>query len=462
MKTIFVLSAKFLFVAIMLSAYSCESFVEVELPKSQLTSQTVFEEYETADAALKDIYASIRSNGILTGSGGGISNQIGNYTDELTSVDKPNNPSLSFYNNAVLPSNTYVTIYWNVSYNQIYAANSIIEGVAKSKALSDQQKRQLHAEALFIRSLLHFYLANLFGDVPYITGTDFKKNSTASRTSVQEIYENIIKDLEDAAAALPVSYSTNDRVRPNRLVVKALLARVYLYNKSYPEASNTASAVINEAELYAIEPDVTKVFLINSTETIWQLQAGNTGLNTLEASFFTFNSGPPSQVSLSNSLVNSFNIADQRRLSWIKTITNGTSTWYHAFKYKENNSTSASREYSIIFRLAEQYLIRAEARAEAGDLIGAKEDLNVVRHRAGLGNTQAVTQQEILRSVLEERRWELFTEFGHRFFDLKRTEELDNVLSGVKIGWKSTESLLPIPQTELSANLNLLPQNPGY
>lgn len=462
MKTTYILSVKILCLAVILSLYSCESFVEVDLPKSQLTSQTVFEEYETADAALKDIYASIRSNGILTGSGGGISNQMGNYTDELTSVEKPNNPSLSFYNNAVLPSNTYVTIYWNASYNQIYSANAIIEGVAKSKALSDQQKKQLHAEALFIRSLLHFYLANLFGDVPYITETDFKKNSTASRTPVLKIYENIIKDLEEAGEILPVSYNSNERVRPNRLAVKALLARVYLYNKSYAEASNAASAVINEGELYAIEPDITKVFLLDSPETIWQLQAGNTGLNTLEASFFVFNSGPPSQVSLSTNLVNSFDTADERRLNCIKTITNGTSTWYHAFKYKENNSTAASKEYSIVFRLAEQYLIRAEARAAVGDLIGAKEDLNKIRNRAGLENTQAVTQQEIARAVLAERRWELFTEFGHRFFDLKRTGELDNVLTGVKIGWKSTERLLPIPQSELSANPNLLPQNLGY
>lgn len=462
MKTVYILSVKFLFIALFLSVYSCESFVEVDLPKSQLTNQSVFEEYETAESALKDIYASMRSNGILTGSGEGISNQLGNYTDELISVDKPNNPSLSFYNNAVLPSNTYVTIYWNASYSQIYAANSIIEGVASSKNLSDQQKKSLHAEALFIRSLIHFYLVNLFGDVPYITETDFKKNSTAFRTPAVKIYEKIIKDLEDAAEILPVSYISDQRVRPNRLAIKALLARVYLYNKSFAEAANMASAVLNEEELYRIEPDIAKVFLLDSPETIWQLQAGNTGLNTLEASFFVFNSGPPSQVSLSTNLYNSFNAEDLRRSSWIRTVNNGTSTWYHPFKYKENNSTLASKEYSIVFRLAEQYLIRAEARAQQGDLIGAKEDLNKIRNRSGLENTQAVTQQQILKAVEVERRCELFTEFGHRFFDLKRTGKMDNVLSGVKIGWKSTESLLPIPQTELSANPNLLPQNSGY
>lgn len=462
MKTINIPSVKFLFLGVLLSLYSCESFVEVDLPKSQLSSDSVFEEYETAETALKNIYASMRSSGVLTGSGSGISNMLGNYTDELTSVDKPNIPSLSFYNNAVLSSNTYVAVYWNTSYSQIYAANSVLEGVQKSKNLSAEQKKQLQAEALFVRSLLHFYLTNIFGDVPYITETDFKKNNTAFRTPLLKIYTNIIKDLEAAAEALSVNYISDQRVRPNRLAVKALLARVYLYNKSYAEAANTASAVINEESMYGLEPDVSKVFLLDSPETIWQLQAGDTGLNTLEASFFVFNSGPPSQVSLSSNLYNSFETADNRRSSWIKTVTNGTLTWYHPFKYKENNATPSSKEYSIVFRLAEQYLIRAEARAQQGDLIGAKEDLNKIRTRAGLDNTPAVSQQEIIKAVLSERRWELFTEFGHRFFDLKRNGELDNALTGVKQGWKSTESLLPVPQTELGNNPNLLPQNPGY
>lgn len=110
----------------------------------------------------------------------------------------------------------------------------------------------------------------------------------------------------------------------------------------------------------------------------------------------------------------------------------------------------------------EVYLIRAEARAHGGDLIGSKEDLNRIRNAAGLLNTDAVTQNEILQAVLKERQLELFTEFGSRFFDLKRFGILDQTLSLAKSGWDSFESNLPIPETELNLNKNLQPQNTGY
>lgn len=461
MKAVNLISKTIICIAVLLLLYSCDSFVEVELPKSQLTNESVFQEFETADAALTDIYASLRTRGIFTGSGSGISNQLGNYADELISIEKPSNSSLSFYTNTLLPSNTQVALFWNSSYSQIYAANSIIEGVQQSTQLSDSQKKQLMAEAYIIRALLHFYLANIFGDVPYITHTDYKMNSTALRTQVSKIYELIIKDLLGAASILPSAYNSNERTRPNKFVALALLARVYLYNKSYVEASDTASAVINESGLYKLNSDISKVFLIGSTETIWQLQSGTAGTNTLEGSFFIFSSGPPSLVSLSNNLAGSFSAGDIRRSNWIKTVNNASSTWYHANKYKEKNATSPSKEYSVLFRLAEMHLIRSEARAQIGDFIGAKEDLDKIRNRAGLANSAAVTKSEILDAVTMERKWELFTEFGHRFFDLKRTGRLDTDLE-YKQGWNTTDMLFPIPEAELNTNLNLLPQNKGY
>ena len=115
-----------------------------------------------------------------------------------------------------------------------------------------------------------------------------------------------------------------------------------------------------------------------------------------------------------------------------------------------------------MLRLSEQYLIRAEARARQGDLIGAKDDLNVIRNAAGLGNTTVATDVAIIDAVLRERRVELFTEYGHRFFDLKRYGKVDSILSVVKPGWDATDILLPLPETELLVNPNLLPQNPGY
>ncbi|MNT21352.1 SusD family protein [compost metagenome] len=73
-----------------------------------------------------------------------------------------------------------------------------------------------------------------------------------------------------------------------------------------------------------------------------------------------------------------------------------------------------------------------------------------------------MTQQEILDAIHFERRWELFTEYGHRFFDLKRSGKLDSSLNGIKPGWNSSDALFPLPQNELIANPNLRPQNTGY
>ncbi|MFC0778693.1 RagB/SusD family nutrient uptake outer membrane protein [Flavobacterium sp. HJSW_4] len=461
MKTTYYIFKFILFVSLMIAVISCDSFVEVELPKSQLTSTGVFNDYATADAALTNIYASIRDKGILSGSGYGISNQLGNYADELTSTQNPNNTSLVFYNNSLLATNTSIAEYWNTAYNQIYAANAILEGIEKSSSLNDEQKKYLKGQSLFIRSLLHFYIVNLFGDIPYITKTDFRVNKAVSRTPKKEVYQFIINDLLKALDFLPVSYNDSQRVRPNKSVATALLARVYLYDQSYSKAEEFSSAILNLTQFYHLE-DISSVFLINSKETIWQLHAGEAGKNTLEAAFFSFSSGPPPQVSLNNSLINSFEKNDLRKKNWTKEITNGTSFWYHAFKYKEKNTTSTSKEFSIIMRLSEQFLIRAEARAFLGDLDGATDDLNKIRQRAGINILDTSTQQEILDAIQNERRSELFTEQGHRFFDLKRFGKLDVTLSNIKPGWDSTDSLFPIPQTELNTNPNLLPQNSGY
>lgn len=463
MKTIPFAIRAILGFCLLLLLHSCDSFVAVDPPQSQLINTTVFEDYATADAALTDIYSKIRDKGLLAGTSFGISNELGQYADELMAYGPSSSRSWNFYNNSLLPSTPDMAGYWNDSYNQIFAANSVLEGAAGSTNLSAENKKQLKGEALFIRALLHFYLVNLYGDIPYIIETDYRKNSVVTRTPIGTVYQHIISDLETALPLLPENYSvTNSRVRPNRFTAKGLLARIYLYTNAYAQAANEASAVLNETSLFALENDLNQVFLLNSKETMWQLQSANAGQNTLEGAAFIFLSGPPSVMSLRKDFVNSFTIGDFRKTNWIKGVTKGTETWYHAYKYKERSTTAVSKEYSIVFRLAEQYLIRAEARAKQGDLIGAKEDLNKIRKRAGLSNTTAITQQEILNAILQERRWEFFTEYGHRFFDLKRLDQLDSTLLGIKPGWNTNDRLFPLPQNELGSNPNLRPQNPGY
>lgn len=447
-----------LFLAAIMNA--CDSFVDVDLPNSQLTANAVFEEKATANAAMTDIYSKIRDAGLLTGSPSGLSHLLGIYTDELDFYGTlPSGPA--FYNNSLLASNADVKDLWNVTYNQIYAANAVIEGVAHSVKLSTADREQLTGEALFVRALLHFNLANVYGNVPYITTTDYAVNRAAVRIPVATVYANAKADLEQAILLLPAGYLTADRTRPNKDVAHALLARVDLYAGLWDEASNEVSAVLNNTGVYVYEEDLDKIFLKECTSTVWQLAPGFNSGNTLEAMTFNFISGPPPLSALTTDFMNAFTANDQRKVHWTQTVTDGTTTWYHPFKYKDSG-TGTSTEYSIIIRLGELYLIRAEARAHSGDLIGAKEDLNVIRHTAGLADTAALTQAEILDAILQERRLELFTEFGHRFFDLKRFNSIQPVLSAVKPGWDAHDDLFPIPETELNLNPHLLPQNPGY
>ena len=429
----------------------CDAFVEVDLPSSQLAAQAVFEDKNTANAAMTNIYASFRDSGIISGNVFGISNEMGNYADELVYYGTTTNAGQDFYNNTILSTNSQISSWWSRSYNQIYAANAIIEGLNSSTMIAVNDKNNLTGEALFVRALL-----------PYVITTNYQQNKLVGRMPSDAVYTHLIEDLSQSIALLPENYHTADRIRPNKSAAKALLARIYLYSGAWAEAANVASYIINNTSVYSWEENLDKIFLKESGATIWQLKPVAEGQNTGEGETFIFTAGPPPIVALSTELLNAFESGDLRKEHWTKAVTNGTSTWYHSYKYKEQNATSASLEYSVIFRLAEQYLIRAEARAHQGDLIGAKEDLNKIRHTAGLAATSAVSQAEILDAIQHERQVEFFTEEGHRFFDLKRTGRIDEVLAPVKPGWGSNDKLFPVPESELLLNPNLAPQNPGY
>lgn len=461
-KNAYKISKLFLSVTLLVSLFTnCDNFVDVDLPNSQLTASTVYEEKATANAAMTQVYAKMRDAGVLTGYSNGLSNLLGNYADELTVNGSTLEGPVTFYNNVVLPSNANVKSLWNTSYEQIYGANAVLEGVSNSINLADSNRNQLKGEALFARALIHFYLTNLYGDVPYVETTDYQLNKIVTKKTSSVIYDKCIKDLQTAVTLLSSTYLTSDRTRPNKFAARALLARIYLYARQWDEASNEASAVINNSVLYPFETNISKIFLKTSTSTIWQFSANTAAGNTLEAQTFTFTAGPPSMSSVSSTLINSFPVGDQRKTLWINPVSNGITTWYSVSKYK-NKGTGTSTEYSILLRLSEMYLIRAEARAQSGDLIGSKEDLNKIRNTAGLQNTPAITQNEILQAVLKERQLEFFAEYGHRFFDLKRFNALDNVLSITKPGWNTHEAFLPLPVSELILNKNINPQNNGY
>lgn len=440
---------------------SCTEFIEVPLPDGQLTAEGIFEEPATAHAAMASVYAQLRDGGLLTGNPQGLSCLLGTYTDELDYYGSTQGAPWAFYSNALLPTSSEVAVLWNSSYQQIYAANAVLEGVEASASLPVADRRQLTGEALFVRAFLHAYLAQLYNGVPYIKTTDYRENAVARRLGATEVLEEAKADLLLAAELLPEAYVTPDRVRPNRYAARAVLARICLYLGQWDGAGNHASAVLNRTELYPFQEDLDGEFLADSPSTIWQFSPASGEANTREGATFIFGSGPPPLVALKPELVAAFGEGDLRKEKWIRAVTDGTDTWYHAFKYRQHQNGGA-REHSVLLRQAELYLIRAEARARGGDLIGAREDLVRIRNRAGLGPTTALTAEEMVAAIFAERQLELFTELGHRYFDLRRSGTIDTVLQQLKPGWESEDALFPIPETELGLNPNLVPQNPGY
>src|SRR5690606_28078371 len=120
------------------------------------------------------------------------------------------------------------------------------------------------------------------------------------------------------------------------------------------------------------------------------------------------------------------------KANWIGNVTSQSETYYFPYKYKISSGQDPWNEYPMVLRLAEQYLIRAEARAHQNKLPEAIADLDAIRERAGLlsiANIKpGIGQAELLDAILQERRVELFAEWGHRWFDLKRTAQADAIL----------------------------------
>lgn len=441
---------------------SCEKFLEVDDPNNQISQSMVFKDKGLAYAALSDVYSNLRSNTLLNGSLYGAGTLMGCYTDELSSVSNQSLDFKTFFDLSVQQNTTVLNTIWVNAYKQIYAVNNIIEGVGKSTAYLDQQTvDQILGEAYFIRGFLHFYLVNLYGDIPYITTTDYLQNQSVSRQSLDNVYVHIEEDYQKADQYLTDQYPTANRTRINRSGVRLALARLYLYKQEWAKAEIMADLIIQNP-LYTMEQDISKTFLKDSKSAIWQFMPLEAGVNTLEGQYYIFSTLPPQNVVLSQNLLDSFEPGDQRKQKWTKALSNATMSYSYPYKYTQNNKTSSSLEFSVVLRVEEAYLISAEAENELGNIQTAINRLNQLRQKAGLAGLGSLNQQQVRTAVMDERRHELFTEFGHRFFDLKRKGLLNTYMPTVKSSWKNHMSLLPLPENELIANPSLKPQNDGY
>ena len=445
--------------------FSCKRFVEIAPPKTQLVSASLFTNDISATAAISGIYSQMMES--LGGfANGNITLFTGLSSDELVNYSTDND-QIQFYQNSLTSSTGSTSLLWTQAYQFLNYVNSLLEGLSNTQGVSVPLKQQLIGEAKFIRAFCHFYLVNLFGNIPLVTSSDYRINSIASRTPKSQIYQQIVKDLTDAQNLMvsDYSFSNGERVRPNKWAATALLARVYLYEEDWVDAEALATAVINNISNYSLVSNLDSVFLANNVEAIWQLKPVVPGINTFEASMFILTTTPPDSRALSQNLLNAFEKGDNRKKAWIDSTTDAVNSYYYPFKYKVYVNPTVS-EYYMVLRLAEQFLIRAEARSHQNKLSDAISDLNTIRTRAGLPDlSSSLSQAQVFSAVAQERRVELFAEWGHRWLDLKRTNTADAVMSTVtpqKGGtWSTDWQLYPIPQSEILNDPNLI-QNTGY
>ncbi len=386
---------------------------------------------------------------------------------------------------------------WRGPWPGILRSNIVIS-VAPGLNIDETVKNRSLGEAYFLRAHYYFILVRFFGDVPLITEPQSSSSDLyPSRTPADEVYAQIISDLEMASELLPVKqeYADADKGRASKGTAVGMLAKVHLTRGNWQEVVNlTAQLQSMGYSLNANYADNFRTETENSNESLFEVQyAANAGYdfwsNENQSSWASAFMGPrssglvagaygwnqPTQEFMSN-----YEAGDNRKDATIlyeggpafdgqQYSASYSFTGYNVRKFLVPLSVSPSFDNSPlnfpVLRYADVLLMRAEALNELGQTTSAEAPLNEVRNRAGLDDIQSgLGQADFRNAVLKERRLELAFE-GQRWFDLIRVNNgqygLDFLHSIGKTNADERHLLLPIPQIERDRNSNLT-QNPGY
>lgn len=437
----------FLTVMVLITAMSCNT-LEVE-PQNSIPADQAFQTKEDIDRGILGAYASFQSlsyygrtyNIFSDLSADNLSHPVDATATEYAEVD----------NNNILPENGSISGIWAICYDGINVANNVINKVPTIDDMTEEERNTALAELYFIRGLNHFNLLNYFGAVPLKLAPTVGVNGLdAPRDPVSEVYAKIIEDLTFASVYLPAS---GDKTRATKYAAKAMLARVFLYKGDYSMAATMATEVIEEGN-YTLLPNFSDVFAGDaSAESIFEIYFSQMERNRVAEYNFPHSLNGRREVEPSESLLNAYETNDERYASSI--AFEGTEAY--AIKYDD---LSLGADNVIVIRLAEMYLIRAEANANLnGDIDSIKSDINRIRQRANLNTTNALTYPQLLTAIEKERRVEFAFE-GQRWFDLVRTGRAIEVLPNVN---NNNQTLFPIPLGEIQTNNSPgMIQNPGY
>lgn len=415
-----------------------------------------------------------------------------------------------------LPNNEWFDNRYTHIYQSIGNCNAALEGIAKAP-IDAAVQAQLMGEAKFIRAYNYFELVKGYGGVPLVLTTVSPSESLSiPRASTAECYAQIIKDFQDAAAALPERNArlSSDKGRATKGAANAYLAKAYLYTEQWAKAQQAAETVISSVQ-YSLLDDFSKVWSVsnpNSSESIFELnynadQTFNLGTSLTVVMRSRADGGWGFDTPSSN-LEQAFLKENDPRRMWtiIKQGDNvGPKTASFDYsnydtKLSENESGRISRKMflqlaerpaneenhsplnRIELRYADLLLMHAEASSKLGQDSKALTSLNLVRARANrlqpgtvLPRTSAGTQ--LLNDIWLERRLELAME-GHRYYDLVRQHRLVAVMQAfnaaqltstdpydkgkVKDQISDKNNLFPIPTPQIQLSGGTVTQNPGY
>lgn len=359
------------------------------------------------------------------------------------------------------------TDFWEQGYDIILRVNNIINSIDGITDGTAEDRNQILGEALFLRALAHFDLTREFC-APYAEGSGANTGipimleaaiSTPPRNTLAEVYSQINVDLTQAKGLMTQDLGT---FRAGVSAVNALLARVALYQGNNAEAEARATDVINAGYTLTAGADLPAFFAsTGNAEEIFSLKTAPDETNGSNNLGQIYNPQGYGDIRVTSDIRNSYEAGDLRTALY---YLNTDGEYYNGkFLGEEGVPGLVSTK---IFRLAEMYLIRAEARAKQSDFTGATADVNVIRQRAGLA---ALGANVDLDGVLAEKNREFAFE-GHRTFDLWRNgKPLVRVQAntGLEISapaFIAADSYLrvyPIPQTELDVNPEIS-QAPGY
>lgn len=438
-----------IFILIFISiAFLASCDVLDQSPEMSITDDQAFVSKSSTQAALMGVYS-----GLQSGSYYGRDYVALGY---LPGDNVEWSGSFSFYQqvdaNRLTADNSTITGVWRAIYSTINSANHVI---AKVQAVSDptfsqQEKDQVQGEAYFIRALAYFDLARGWGGVPLVLTFTQSPNDGEGigRSTLEDTYAQVLEDLITAESLL-----TDDVIR-NRATqhsVHALRARLHLYLEQWEEAERYASLLIEHPSFELVQPYEAFIQNKNSEESILELAYDNANRNNHNGYFLPANQGGRLEWRPTTDLIDlvrdeqiggdrSVLIADEGDVIY--------GNLYHR--------SGTGDDPAYLLRVAEQYLIRSEARVHLNNLSGAAADLNQVRQRAGIADTEAVTGNELLLAIENERRIEFAFE-GHRWFDLVRTGRAGDVLEVTD----TDRWLFPIPLNDLNADDDLT-QNNGY